>query len=91
MRLRQNYNHEAPRLASQIGCYAHAKQYKRMRRALRTLRCKHQNSTVAAAVDGSAERRYRMGSITYRPPSTPRTTVLFACLLPKCHWFPFFA
>lgn len=40
--LRQNYNREAPRLASQIGRYAHAKQYKRkrkrIRKALRTLR-----------------------------------------------------
>lgn len=36
--LRQNYNREAPRLASQIGRYAYAKQYKRMRKALRTLR-----------------------------------------------------
>ncbi|KVM61424.1 transposase [Burkholderia ubonensis] len=38
LKLRQNYNREAPRLAGQIGRYAHAKQYKRMRRALRTLR-----------------------------------------------------
>lgn len=38
LKLRQNYNREAPRLASQIGRYAHAKQYKRMRKALRTLR-----------------------------------------------------
>ncbi|QCP55096.1 IS5 family transposase [Trinickia violacea] len=38
LQLRQNYNREAPRLASQIGRYAHAKQYKRMRKALRTLR-----------------------------------------------------
>lgn len=36
--LRHNYNHEAPRLASQISRYVHAKQYKRMRKALRTLR-----------------------------------------------------
>lgn len=36
--LRQNYNREAPRLAAQIGRYAHAKQYRRMRRSLRTLR-----------------------------------------------------
>ncbi len=36
--LRQNYNREAPRLATQIGRYAHAKQYKRMRGALKTLR-----------------------------------------------------
>jgi IS5 family transposase len=38
LKLRQNYNREAPRLALQIGRYAHAKQYKRMRHALRTLR-----------------------------------------------------
>lgn len=39
LKLRQNYNREAPRLASQIGRYAHAKQYKRMKeKALRTLR-----------------------------------------------------
>lgn len=38
LKLRQNYNREAPRLASQIGRYAYAKQYKRMRKALRTLR-----------------------------------------------------
>jgi IS5 family transposase len=36
--LRQNYNREAPRLAAQIGRYAHAKQYKRMKKAIRTLR-----------------------------------------------------
>lgn len=36
--LRQNYNRVAPRLAVQIGRYAHAKQFKRMRQALRTLR-----------------------------------------------------
>lgn len=36
--LRQNYNREAPRLATQVGRYAHAKQYKRMRGAIRTLR-----------------------------------------------------
>ncbi|WP_157658318.1 IS5 family transposase, partial [Burkholderia ubonensis] len=38
LKLRQNYNREAPRLACQIGRYAHAKQYKWMRKALRTLR-----------------------------------------------------
>ena len=38
LKLRQNYNREAPRLAVQIGRYAHAKQYKRMRKSLRTLR-----------------------------------------------------
>ncbi|VDY10180.1 conserved protein of unknown function [Thiomonas sp. Sup16B3] len=36
--LRQNDNREAPRLATQVGRYVHAKQYKRMHKALRTLR-----------------------------------------------------
>ena len=38
IKLRQNYNREAPRLAAQIGRYAHAKQYRRMKKSLRTLR-----------------------------------------------------
>ncbi|MFE1573091.1 IS5 family transposase, partial [Comamonas odontotermitis] len=38
LRLRQNYNRVAPRLAAQIGRYAHARQWGRMRRAVRTLR-----------------------------------------------------
>jgi IS5 family transposase len=38
LKLRQNYNREAPHLARQIGRYAHAKQYKRMKKVLRTLR-----------------------------------------------------
>jgi IS5 family transposase len=36
--LRQNYNRQGPRLAVQVGRYAHAKQYKRMKKALKTLR-----------------------------------------------------
>jgi IS5 family transposase len=36
--LRQTYARQAPRLAQQIGRYAHARQFKRMRKALRTLR-----------------------------------------------------
>jgi len=36
--LRQNYNREAPRLATQVGRYAHAKQYRRMKKTLRTLK-----------------------------------------------------
>ena len=36
--LRQNYNREAPRLAAQVGRYAHAKQYRRMKKAIKTLR-----------------------------------------------------
>jgi len=38
LKLRQNYNRTGPRLAAQIGRYAHAKQFKRMHKALRTLR-----------------------------------------------------
>jgi transposase, IS5 family len=38
LKLRQNYNREAPRLVRQIGRYAHARQYRRMRAVLRTLR-----------------------------------------------------
>ena len=38
LKLRQNYNRIAPRLAAQIGRYAHAKQFKRMNKAVRTLR-----------------------------------------------------
>ena len=38
MELRQNYNREAPRLAAQVGRYAHARQYKRMKKAVKTLR-----------------------------------------------------
>lgn len=36
--LRQNYNCEAPRLATQVGRYAHAKQYKRMSASLKKLK-----------------------------------------------------
>jgi len=37
-KLRQNNNREAPHLARQIGGYAHVKQYKRMKKVVRTLR-----------------------------------------------------
>jgi IS5 family transposase len=36
--LRQNYNRLAPRLAGQVGRYAHARQFKRMHKALRRLK-----------------------------------------------------
>ncbi len=36
--LRQNYNRLAPRLPGQVGRYAHARQFKRMRKALRRLK-----------------------------------------------------
>ena len=38
LQLRQNYNRLDPRLAAQIGRYAHAKQFKRMKKAVRALR-----------------------------------------------------
>jgi len=38
LQLRQNYNRQAPRMAAQIGRYAHARQFKRMRQALKALR-----------------------------------------------------
>jgi IS5 family transposase len=38
IRLRQNYNRKAPRLAIQAGRHAHACQFRRMRKALRALR-----------------------------------------------------
>lgn len=37
--LRQNYNRLSPRLAGQVGRYAHARQFKRMHKALRRLKC----------------------------------------------------
>lgn len=36
--LRQNYHRQAPRIAAQIGRYAHAKQYRRMKKSLRMLK-----------------------------------------------------
>lgn len=38
IRLRQNYNRLGPRLSGQVGRYAHARQFKRMRHALRRLK-----------------------------------------------------
>lgn len=38
LKLRQNYNREAPRLSAQVARYAHAKQYRRMRGVIKTQR-----------------------------------------------------
>ncbi len=38
LELRQSYARKGPRLAAQVGRYAHARQFKRMRKALRTLK-----------------------------------------------------
>ena len=35
--LRQNYNRQAPRMAAQVGRYAHARQFRRMRKTLKAL------------------------------------------------------
>lgn len=35
---RKNHSREAPRVATQVGRYANAKQYQRMRAAIKTLR-----------------------------------------------------
>jgi IS5 family transposase len=59
--LRQNYNREAPRLATQVGRYAHAKQYRRMKKSLRTLR------TRVGRVHREIERKIDQVSETVRP------------------------
>ena len=63
IRLRQNYNRQAPRLAVKVGRYAHAKQFRRMQASLKALRTlvgrvwrdidrklDRQNETLAAKV-----------------------------------------
>ncbi len=56
MKLRQNYNRQAPRMAVQAGRYAHAKQFKRMQAELKRLR------TVVGRVWRDVERQ--MGTVT---------------------------
>ncbi|KKB63744.1 transposase [Robbsia andropogonis] len=55
--LPQNYNREAPRLASQIGRYAYAKQFKRTKKTLRTLRSRvgRVMRDVERQIDGVAQ------------------------------------
>ncbi|MEO9101768.1 MAG: IS5 family transposase, partial [Burkholderiaceae bacterium] len=67
--LRQNYNRVAPRLAAQIGRYAHAKQFKRMKQALRTLRSRvgRVQRDVARQFERLPERgRARVGDLLAR-------------------------
>ena len=52
LQLRQNYNRCAPRLAVQVGRYAHAKQFKRMNKAVRTLRNSGAASVTLVATHG---------------------------------------
>lgn len=67
--LRQNYNREAPRLAAQIGRYAHAKQYRRMRKALRTLRTRvgRVHREIERQLDSiAADKRAAVGDLLQR-------------------------
>jgi IS5 family transposase len=61
--LRQNYNRQAPRIAAQVGRYAHAKQYRRMNKTLRTLRSPVGGSTATWADRSSGSR-----TTSKRPP-----------------------
>lgn len=51
LKLRQNYNRQAPRMAVQVGRYAHAKQFRRMRGELKRLR------TIVGRVHRDVERQ----------------------------------
>ena len=57
--LRQNCNREAPRIAMQIGRYAHAKQFRRMKRSLRTLKSRvgRVHRDIGRQIDQIAESR----------------------------------
>ena len=67
--LRQNYNRTAPRLAAQAGRYAHARQFRRMKKALRTLRTRvgRIHREVARQLDHlSEDRRAQVGDLLAR-------------------------
>lgn len=70
VQLRQTYARKAPLLAAQIGRYAHARQFKRMRKALRTLK----------GYTGRVMRDLRR-QIDLIPPGTFRETVLDTLVL----------
>ncbi|SFH53410.1 transposase, IS5 family [Palleronia marisminoris] len=57
--LRQNYARLAPRLAIKVGRYAHARQFKRMRKALRTLKATRAASCGTCAASSTACRQAR--------------------------------
>ena len=59
--LRQNYNREAPRLAAQAGRYAHATQYKRMKKTSKTLR------TRVGRVQREVQRKLHQLPVNKRP------------------------
>ncbi|PVA07501.1 IS5 family transposase [Thalassorhabdomicrobium marinisediminis] len=70
VQLRQTYARKAPLLAAQVGRYAHARQFKRMRKALRTLK----------GYTGRVMRDLRR-QIDLIPPGTFRETVLDTLIL----------
>ncbi|MCR9168319.1 MULTISPECIES: IS5 family transposase [Marivita] len=70
VQLRQTYARKAPLLAAQVGRYAHARQFKRMRKALRTLK----------GYTGRVMRDLRR-QIDLIPPGTFRETVLDTLVL----------
>jgi len=71
--LRQSYARLAPRLAAQVGHYAHARQFRRMRKALRTLKgytgrvVRGPPRITGSSVSGSRPRAYLSVA---RPPRT---------------------
>ncbi|WP_424140802.1 IS5 family transposase [Roseomonas chloroacetimidivorans] len=81
--LRQNYNRLAPRLAAQAGRHAHARQFRRMRKALRTLKgytgrvLRDIGRKIGAVPEGRLRTRIeeRMALVTRllrQPPRSPR-------------------
>ena len=78
---RQNYNRLAPRLAGQVGRYAHARQFRRMRRALRRLKgytgrvLRDVGRKLGAIPDGLLRDRIsdRMALVTRLLRQTPKT------------------
>jgi IS5 family transposase len=67
--IRQSYGRIAPRLAAQVGRYAHARQFKRMRAALRTLRSRvgRVHREVARQIGGLAQQaRAKVGDLLAR-------------------------
>ena len=80
--LRQNYNRKAPRLALQAGRHAHARQFRRMRKVLRTLKgytgrvlrdIRRQSDAVAQG-PLRAKIRNRLDLVTRLLQQTPKST-----------------
>lgn len=70
--LRQSYNREPPRLATQVGCYAHSKKFKRMRAAVSGIHCNdncEQTQTVVGFVHGQCVHSTLFTSILIKMPA----------------------